>query len=169
MLRAILGSALFLLVAPGTVAFAVPLWIRRSGRPSIWLEGFPLRLIGAMLLTAGAMILFDSFARFAIEGLGTPAPPMPTRKLIVSGLYRHVRNPIYVAVLSLIFGQALLWADASVLAYGALIGAGFHLFVILYEEPTLMRVFAAEYAMFQANVPRWIPRLNPWTPDNVSH
>ncbi len=87
---------------------------------------------------------------------------MPTRKLIVTGLYRHVRNPTYVAVLSLIFGQALLWADALVLAYRALIAAGFHLFVSFYEEPTLMRVFCSRVH----DVPGKCPSLHP-SPDSL--
>ena len=169
MSRAILGSALFLLLAPGTVAFAVPRWIHRSSQSLEWLQAWPIRVAGAMFITAGLFILLDSVTRFAIEGLGTPAPPLPTKKLIVTGLYRNVRNPMYVAVVSLIEGQALMWADARVLVYGALIWIAFHLFVIVYEEPTLRRMFTREYADFNLNVPRWIPRLSPWTPDNVSH
>ena len=167
--RAVLGSALFLLLAPGTVAFAAPHWIHRTSQPLAWLEAWPIRAAGAMLILAGLLTLLDSFGRFAIEGLGTPAPIMPTQTLVVTGLYRHVRNPMYISVAGLIFGQALMWADVSVLAYGALVWLGFHLFVILYEEPVLRRMFAREYAAFQSNVPRWIPRLSPWTPDNVSH
>ena len=102
--------------------------------------------------------------RFAIEGLGTPAPIAPTRHLVVTGFYRHVRNPMYVAVLAVILGQALLFANARLLAYGAAFWLACHLFVVFYEEPTLRRSFGADYDAFRANVPRWIPRLRPWSP-----
>ena len=107
-------------------------------------------------------MLLGSFARFAIQGLGTPAPPFPTRYLVITGLYRYVRNPMYVAVAAIIVGQGLQLANLRVLAYGALVGCGFHLFVIGYEEPTLRRTFGAEYEAYCRGVSRWIPRLRPW-------
>ena len=128
-------------------------------------------VVGAtgLLIVAGLFILLDSFARFAIQGLGTPAPVLPTKHLVITGMYRHVRNPMYVAVVSLILGQGLMWADAHVLEYGAAVWVTSHLFVLLYEEPTLARSFASEYPEFRRNVPRWIPRLTAWTPGDVSH
>jgi protein-S-isoprenylcysteine O-methyltransferase Ste14 len=107
-------------------------------------------------------VLLESFARFAWKGLGTPAPVFPTRHLVVSGLYRFVRNPMYVAVVSAILGQALLFASLPLAGYGALVWGLFHTFVVLYEEPTLRKTFGAEYESFRAHVPRWIPRLTPW-------
>jgi len=110
---------------------------------------------------AGMLILIDSFARFAIQGLGTPAPVFPTRHLVITGLYRYVRNPMYVAVASLIVGQGLIFGNARVLEYGALVWLSFHIFVVVYEEPTLRASFGAEYESFCRSVPRWIPRLTP--------
>jgi protein-S-isoprenylcysteine O-methyltransferase Ste14 len=115
-----------------------------------------------MLIIAGIPGLVDSFARFALEGVGTPAPIAPTQKLVVTGLYRHVRNPIYIAVVSVIFGQALLLGDVRLFWYGALLWLFFHIVVVVSEEPTLKRTFGVEYETFRANVPRWIPRLTPW-------
>ena len=106
--------------------------------------------------------MVDSFARFALQGLGTPAPIAPTQRLVVTGLYRYVRNPIYIAVVAVIFGQALLFGDWRLLWYGALLWLAFHLFVVMYEEPTLKESFGAEYEAFRINVPRWIPRLTAW-------
>ncbi len=80
----------------------------------------------------------------------------------MTGLYRYVRNPIYVAVVAVILGQALLFGDGRLLWYGALFWLACHVFVVVYEEPTLERTFGAEYAAFRANVPRWMPRLTPW-------
>ena len=120
------------------------------------------RVLGGVLIIAGVPGLVDSFARFALEGLGTPAPVAPTQKLIVTGLYRYVRNPMYIAVVTVILGQALLFGDERLLSYGALFWLACHVFVVTYEEPTLRRTFGLEYEAFRADVPRWIPRLTPW-------
>jgi protein-S-isoprenylcysteine O-methyltransferase Ste14 len=160
--RALLGSLVFLVLVPGTVAGLVPWWISRweLRRPFLGIAGF--RIAGAVLVALGAAALLDSFARFALRGLGTPAPVAPTRHLVVTGLYRHVRNPMYVAVVAAIAGQGLLLGDVKVLAYALLVWLVVHLFVIGYEEPTLRRSFGEEYEAFRANVPRWIPRVRGW-------
>lgn len=120
------------------------------------------RVLGVILIALGAAGVLDSFARFAMEGLGTPAPVAPTRTLVVTGLYRYVRNPMYVAVVSAIVGQALLFGSIALLCYGAFIWLLFHLFVTSYEEPALGKSFGREYELFCAHVPRWIPRLSAW-------
>ena len=159
---AMLGSALFFVVVPCMLAGFVPWWISRwAFQPA--LLGLELtRAIGVLLIVAGVPGLVDSFWRFAVEGLGTPAPIAPTRHLAVTGLYRHVRNPMYVAVAATILGQAVLLGDWRLLVYGGLFWLACHVFVVAYEEPTLARTFGAEYEAFRANVPRWIPRLIPW-------
>jgi protein-S-isoprenylcysteine O-methyltransferase Ste14 len=159
---AILGTALFLVLAPGTVVGYIPWWISRwHVRPP--LLGFtPFRWIGGLLIAIGTVVLLESFARFALQGLGTPAPVFPTKRLVVQGFYRFVRNPMYVAIVSLILGQALLLGDMHVLIYAILAWLVAHLFVLIYEEPTLRKSFGAEYETFCSHVPRWIPRLRPW-------
>ena len=158
---ALLGSFVFLVVAPGSVAGLVPFWLTRW-RPQAPLWGLPpVRLAGALLLAIGLVGLLDSFRRFALEGLGTPAPIAPPRQLVVGGLYRFVRNPMYTGVVSAILGQALLLGSAALLAYAAAAWLTFHLFVLAYEEPTLRAAFGADYDRFCADVPRWIPRLRP--------
>src|SRR5262249_8902167 len=117
-----------------------------------------------ILIVAGGLALVECFGRFALQGIGTPAPVFPTRHLVVKGLYRYVRNPMYVAVVSAILGQALLFGDPRLLVYAALIWLAFHAFVLAVEEPMMRRSFPAEYADFCANVPRWVPRLRPWRP-----
>jgi protein-S-isoprenylcysteine O-methyltransferase Ste14 len=126
------------------------------------LPGLPLRLIGGVLLAFAAIGLLDSFARFAIQGIGTPAPVFPTRHLVVTGLYRYVRNPMYVAVVGAILGQGLILGNVRLLQYGGLVWILFHLFVMGYEEPTLRASFGPEYKTYCSEVPRWIPRLTPW-------
>ncbi len=110
----------------------------------------------------GVVGLVECFARFAIKGRGTPAPIAPTEHLVVSGLYRYVRNPIYLAVLAVIVGQALLLGSVGLLEYAGLVWLLFHGFVVAYEEPTLRRQFGPSYDMYRTNVPRWWPRMKPW-------
>src|SRR5215813_13814465 len=138
---AIIGSAVFLVLAPGTVAVLIPYWLCRWHMAPPLLGFFLFRIAGIALMAAGVPVLLDSFARFALQGLGTPAPVAPPEHLVVSGLYRHVRNPMYVAVASLIFGQGLLFGSVRLLEYGLVVWAACHLFVVLYEEPTLRNKF----------------------------
>jgi len=159
---AITGSVIFLLIAPVTVAGLVPFWISRwRMEVSFWTLRL-LRLMGVLLVLAGVPVLLDSFARFAIQGLGTPAPVFPTRHLVVQGLYRYVRNPMYVALVTVVLGQALFFGSFLLLEYCVILWLVFHLFVLLYEEPTLQATFGDEYRTFCAHVPRWIPRRRPW-------
>ena len=132
---ALLGSALFFVLAPVTVAGFIPWWISQWRVESPGVAGLPLLLMGTLLVGAGALTLLDSFARFALQGLGTPAPVFPTRHLVVTGLYRHVRNPMYIAVVATIVGQALIFRNVRLLEYGALVWVLYHLFVMIYEEP----------------------------------
>ena len=117
----------------------------------------PLRWLGVLFIAAGLPVLLESFARFALEGRGTPAPVLPAARLVVHGFYRYVRNPMYVAVVSVILGQALLLGDVWLLLYAMLVWSGFHLFVLLYEEPKLHGTYGAEYEAYCARVRRWLP------------
>jgi protein-S-isoprenylcysteine O-methyltransferase Ste14 len=161
-LGAILGSIVFLFVAPGIVAGLVPWGLLQwqVGPPLLGFE--PLRWLGGLLLLLGGVLLRETFSRFALQGLGTPAPIAPTKTLVVTGSYRFVRNPMYVAVVSLILGQGLLFGNVAVLVYGLGVWLTVHLFVLAYEEPTLSRDYADQYDRYRANVRRWIPRLTPW-------
>ena len=164
MTMAILGSALFFVVAPlflaGLIPWAMTHWEFQP--PFFGLQA--TRAVGILLIAAGLPGLIDSFARFAVQGLGTPAPIAPTQNLVVTGLYRYVRNPIYIAVVAVILGQAILFGDSRLLVYGGLMWLAFHAFVLTYEEPVLSERFGTQYEDFRANVPRWIPRLSPWRP-----
>jgi protein-S-isoprenylcysteine O-methyltransferase Ste14 len=161
-LSATVGMGVFLLLAPGTVAGVVPWWITRWRMQSPLLRFSGFRVIGALIIVAGAAVVLDSFARFALQGLGTPAPVLPTQHLVVSGMYRYVRNPMYIGVLGMILGQGLLLGDLRLFVYGVLLWLLVHVFVVSYEEPTLRRSFGPEYEKFCHYVPRWIPRLSPW-------
>ena len=163
---AVLGTAAFLILAPGTVAGLIPWCISRWRQHPPFLGFAPFRALGILMIAAGIIVVLDSFARFALQGIGTPAPVFPTRHLVIDGFYRYVRNPMYVAVLAVILGQALLLGNLDLLAYAVFPWLAAHLFVLLYEEPALRKSFPIEYAVYCANVPRWIPRLNPWRNGN---
>jgi protein-S-isoprenylcysteine O-methyltransferase Ste14 len=118
--------------------------------------------MGIVLLVAGALVLLHAFARFVVEGAGTPAPVAPTRELVVGGLYRYVRNPMYLAVAATIVGQALALGQLPLLPYAVAFGAVVYAFVRGYEEPTLRRQFGDRYEEYRRSVPGWWPRRRPW-------
>jgi protein-S-isoprenylcysteine O-methyltransferase Ste14 len=159
--RAAAGSLVFLLLAPGVTAGLVP-WLLTGWSVDDSFVWLPLQVLGALLIVAGAAVLLHAFGRFVIEGIGTPAPVAPPGQLVVGGLYRYVRNPMYVAVATTIIGQALLLGRPVLLAYAALFMAVVAAFVRWYEEPTLAERFGAEYAEYRRAVPAWHPRLQPW-------
>jgi hypothetical protein len=164
---AAVGSSIFFLLAPGVVGGVIPWWLTRwemrERERELFASWLPLRVVGVVLLVISVPVLVHAFWRFAVEGLGTPAPVAPTQKLVVGGLYRHVRNPMYLAVLGTIVGQALLLSQPRLLVYAVVILTAFVAFVRWYEEPTLMRQFGAEYEAYRRAVPGWWPRWRPWT------
>jgi protein-S-isoprenylcysteine O-methyltransferase Ste14 len=159
---AVLGSAVFFVVAPCTLAGLVPWWITHWEFQPPFFDFAATRAVGIVFIVAGLPGIVDSFVRFALQGLGTPAPIAPPPKLVVTGLYRYVRNPIYVALVAVILGEAVLFGDQRLLAYGALLWLFFHVWVMGLEEPELVSRFGTQYEAFRAAVPRWIPRLTPW-------
>lgn len=124
----------------------------------------PLRILGGLLTLAAAAVVVSAFVRFVMEGIGTPAPVAPPQHLVLGGLYRYVRNPMYVAVVSAIAGEALLLGQLSLLIYGAVVFGIMAGFVYFYEEPDLSERFGAEYDEYRKAVPAWWPRLRPWKP-----
>ena len=163
--RAAAGSFVFLLLAPGVVAGVVP-WLLTGWTVNDDYAWPPLQVLGALLIVAGAGALLHAFGRFVVEGIGTPAPVAPTERLVVGGLYRYVRNPMYVAVAATVIGQALVLGRPGLLAYAALFMAVVGAFVRFYEEPTLAERFGNEYAEYRRAVPAWHPRLHPWRARN---
>jgi protein-S-isoprenylcysteine O-methyltransferase Ste14 len=163
------GTASFLVLAPGVVAGLVPWWLTgwrvRHLHPS-WAWA-PLRVAGGVLLAAGVTVLVPAFVRFVTEGVGTPAPVAPTQRLVVGGCYRYVRNPMYLAVVATILGQALALGQLALLGYAVVVGAAMASFVHGYEEPTLAGQFGAHYEAYRQAVPAWWPRRHPWRPDQT--
>ena len=153
------GTSIFFALAPGIVAGVVPWRITRWQMRAAPAVAMPARVSGAVLIAVGAVVLVSAFVRFVQEGRGTPAPIAPTEHLVIGGLYRFVRNPMYVAVLAVIWGQALLLWQAPLLWYDGIVAVAFVSFVKGYEEPTLARRFGAEYEAYRRAVPGWVPRL----------
>ncbi len=160
------GSSLFLAAAPGVVVGVVP-WMLTGWRAADPLWPAPVRAAGGTLLVLSGVVLIQAFVRFVREGRGTPAPVGPTERLVVGGLYRHVRNPMYVAVVGAIVGEALVLGRPVLLAYGAVAGACMALFVRGYEEPLLAARYGEQYHAYCRAVPGWLPRLRPWAPDTA--
>lgn len=146
---------------PGFIDFYIPAWITHWHIP---LDGRMWRIaLGCFLIAIGLIPLFESITRFVRVGRGTLSPTHPTEALVVSGLYRYVRNPMYVGILTILLGQIILFLNKSLATYAICVAVAMNLFVLLHEEPTLRAHYGEQYTEFSRNVPRWIPRLTPWT------
>jgi protein-S-isoprenylcysteine O-methyltransferase Ste14 len=151
-----LRTALFALLVPGAVLGLVPYVLVRSvGRQ---LDLGRIHLLGLILLVPGLTVIIWCFIDFVRRGHGTPAPYDPPRRLVFTGLYKHVRNPQYVGVVLTALGEALFSGGLILLGYAALLAVGYHLFVRFYEEPTLKRIFGDDYVHYTEAVPRWLPK-----------
>src|SRR3954447_9871329 len=163
---AALGSLVFAVAQPGVMAVLIPYWITGgwdgSGAP------LALQVAGALLLAAGVGVLAHTVIRFAVEGLGTPFPAAPTENLVVGGLYRYVRNPMYLAVIAIVLGQAAILGSATVLVYAAILWLAVASFVRFYEEPTLSSRYGEQYDAYRRAVRGWWPRATPWRGDDDS-
>jgi protein-S-isoprenylcysteine O-methyltransferase Ste14 len=153
------GSALFFLLAPGTVAGLIP-WLITGWEIH---SGPVARVLGGSLIVVGLVPLVAAFVEFA-RADGTPAPPAPTERLVVTGFNRYVRNPMYIGVVTTIVGQALLFGSLSLLLYAAAVWAATAAFVHLYEEPTLALQHGQAYESYRRTVRAWLPNLHPYHP-----
>lgn len=154
-MRLSIKNLLFFLFVPGTVAGLVPLLLVARGSPD--LSG--ARLLGLLPLAGGIALLVWCVFLFATVGAGTPAPVDPPKRLVVRGPYRVVRNPMYLGVLLILLGEAVLWVSPGILFYSAGAAIAFHIFIVAYEEPVLRRKFGADYEDYVRGVPRWFPAL----------
>jgi protein-S-isoprenylcysteine O-methyltransferase Ste14 len=152
---ALARTAVFTVIVPGTVAGYLPLRIvgRDGEAPSGW------SYVGVVPVAIGLLIYAWTAFDFAWTGRGTPAPIDPPRQLVVRGLYRYMRNPMYVGVLLVIVGEAALRRSWRTAEYALAVTAMFGVFVVLVEEPLLRSQFGTAYADYCARVPRWLPRI----------
>ncbi len=156
-MRHVFNTLLFTVLVPATVAGWIPRNLRdgAAASPNLVVRGLSFVLIAIGI----GIYLHTAFWGFALRGLGTPAPIAPPSKLVVEGLHRYVRNPMYIGVLLIVIGQAVLFQSRILAEYSALFWLVTHLFVLLYEEPALQRKFGDEYRGYRQRVPRWIPRF----------
>ena len=149
-------SLLYLIIEAGLFALYIPLALLRSG-PRI--ETGVVSLLAVPLWLIGSLIILWCFWDFTFKGRGTPVPLDPPKELVVTGFYRYVRNPIYVGVLAIFLGHFLWFGYWALLIYMVLAFIGVHVFIVLYEEPTLRKKFGASYEEYLKRVPRWMPKI----------
>ena len=150
-------TLIFTVLVPGTVTVVVPYRLLSSGVKLLSIEIGVFRILGLVPILLGALIYLWCAWDFTFVGRGTPAPIDPPKELVVRGLYRFVRNPMYVGVSLLLFGEALLFESAVLFLYAAMMFLAFHLFVFYYEESALQRKFGQSYQRYCRSVPRWFP------------
>jgi protein-S-isoprenylcysteine O-methyltransferase Ste14 len=160
---AAVGSVVFFVVAPGVVAGLVP-WLISDWdvRWQVSAFGVAVMALGGALLAVALVVLIRNFVRFVVEGRGTPSPILQTERLVVGGDYRYVRNPMYLAVISAILGQAMIFGSLALVLYALVVWAIMATFVRWYEEPLLQNRYGEEYGRYRRGVRAWVPRLNPW-------
>jgi protein-S-isoprenylcysteine O-methyltransferase Ste14 len=156
-LSAIAKTLLFTAIVPVTIVGIVP-WRLRGDAP-VGARGAEFVAAMTVIFIGIAIYLHTAFWSFAAIGGGTPAPIAPTKILVVHGLYRFVRNPMYIGVELAVLGQAWLFHSFRILVYLAFAAGAVYLFVVFYEEPTLRKRYGDQYDRYRATVPRWIPKL----------
>ena len=154
-MKLLLKNLVFTLAVPGTVGVYVPLLLARGRAPASGL----VFLVALALLVSGGVIYAWCVWEFAVFGRGTPAPIDAPKKLVVRGLYRYTRNPIYMGVLTALLGWTVMFRGMNLLIYAFCVAVCFHIFVVFYEECRLRLQFGAEYDDYRAKVGRWLPRF----------
>ncbi|HWN99483.1 MAG TPA: isoprenylcysteine carboxylmethyltransferase family protein [Blastocatellia bacterium] len=152
-------TTIFTIFVPGTVTILVPRWLLASSAGSERFNIGVFRYVGVVPILLGALIYLWCAWDFTFAGKGTPAPIDPPKELVARGLYRYVRNPMYVGIASVLIGETLLFQSLVLFAYLAAVLLAFGSFVVFYEEPALTRKFGESYLRYRKDVPRWIPRL----------
>ena len=162
---AVITSTAWFVVSAGLGAVLVPWWLTgwRLQHPlPYW---YVAEAVGILLIVAGLITAVGVFIQFVRAG-GTPMPGAMTGRLVVTGFNAYVRNPIYLAAMTIFLGEALLFGQLSMLLYTVAVRVGTAAFVRWYEEPALVARFGADYQAYRRAVPAWRPRLRPWTPEN---
>jgi protein-S-isoprenylcysteine O-methyltransferase Ste14 len=157
MLSLFLRNLFFTALQPGMVAGLFPYLILKRESPDLFDGKFGLfQFFGIFLFIVGAAVLIDCIIRFAIQGEGTLSPADPTKKLVVSGLYKYSRNPMYWGVMLILIAEAIFFESSGLWMYALFIFVAFFLFIILVEEPRLHKDFGEEYAAYRKKVRRWM-------------
>lgn len=154
-----LKTLIFTVLAPGTVTVLLPFLILRAGFGFVAINGYGFKIAGAAVIIPGVLIYLWCAMGFAIEGRGTPAPHDPPKELVHKGLYRFVRNPMYVGVLTVLLGEVVYFGSGALLVYMLFVFSVFNIFIVKYEEPTLKKKFGESYERYCSSVPRWLPKF----------
>jgi len=152
-----LKTIFFMLLVPGLLLGVLPAWLMAADTALFSLGLF--RWLAVPLWLIGAAVMLWCAWDFTVKGRGTPAPIEPPRELVISGLYRYVRNPMYDGALLVLFGHVLWFPSLALIVCPIIFFVSFHLFVVLYEEPYLRKTFGAAYEQYCRDVPRWLPRV----------
>ena len=153
-------SVIFLIVMPGAVMVYLPYYLLSLNIDLFFPDINGFKFLGFIPALIGSYLIFWCWKDFIKFGKGTPSPTDPPEKLVVKGLYRLTRNPMYVGVGFVLFGEILFFESTVLIIYTFLILFVFHLFVVLYEEPALKKKFGNSYKEYIDSVPRWLPKLN---------
>ena len=155
----ILRSIFFTLLLPGTVTVLIPYWLISSSSVGRFSTYHALSYLGLPLIVIGALGLLTCIWQFFSEGRGTLAPVDPPKHLVARGLYKYIRNPMYVSVVTILLGEAIFFMSTRVLIEAGVFMGLAYLFVVFYEEPVLRRQFGESYERYSQTVGRWIPRF----------
>jgi protein-S-isoprenylcysteine O-methyltransferase Ste14 len=157
MLSLFFRNLFFTILQPGLVAGLIPYWILGRELSNIRITSLQLRqYAGVVLFIIGLAIMLSCIVNFAVKGRGTLSPADPTKHLVVGGLYKYSRNPMYVGVMMMLIGEAIFFESTDLWVYLIIVFIGFHLFILLHEEPRLKKDFEAEYKEYCKKVRRWI-------------
>jgi protein-S-isoprenylcysteine O-methyltransferase Ste14 len=157
MISLYLRNLFFTILQPGVVAGLVPYLLIRVDEKEKILQSFQiLQYTGIFLFVIGFLIMMNCILNFAIHGKGTLSPADPTKQLVIAGLYKYSRNPMYVGVILMLIGEAFFFQSGRLCIYSILIFLVFHLFIVFFEEPRLKKDFGAEYDQFCNKVRRWV-------------
>lgn len=157
MISLYLRNLFFTILQPGVVAGLVPYFLLRAEQTGKILQPFHfLQYIGIILFLLGFLVMTNCILNFAVHGKGTLSPADPTKKLVIAGLYKYSRNPMYVGVILMLVGEAVFFQSNSIGIYSLLIFCIFHFYIVFFEEPRLKKDFGAEYEQFCKNVRRWV-------------
>lgn len=152
-----LRNLFFVILQPGMVAGVIPYMIAKNSFNNAFSNELLLHhYLGLFILLAGSVIMLHCVVRFAIDGLGTLSPADPTKQLVISGLYKYSRNPMYVGVMLMLSGEVVFSLSSNLLFYAIIIFVAFSLFIVYWEEPRLQKDFGGEYETYCKRVRRWI-------------
>lgn len=155
MIKTLFKTAIFTIFFPGTVVALVPYFILKNFNIKPWTDSMAFHTLGFLFLGIGLFIYLWCAWEFA-KAHGTPHPIAPPKELVINGLYQYTRNPMYLGMLCVLIGEAFFFKTAILICYAVLVFIMFELFILIYEEPKLLKIFGQAYEKYRNTVPRWL-------------